>query len=340
MAIKITQNIINNIEPTGRIFEIRDADVKGFMIRVQQSGKASYYFAYSSPDGRRPKILIGDINTLTPQKARKIAQEYRLKVSQGIDPQAEIKERKEEQKKATASTLKVFIDTLYIPFIDTHHKTPRNAKLRLETFKTLWGDKPLSSFTHKQLEDYRQRRLETVKPATINREMNVLQGLFTKAIEWGYIDETPFKRLKSLKVDSKGVIRHLSDTEEKTLRQALRQRDKDARMKRQSSDEWHMQRGYELHTARYDNHTYIDYLEPFILLALNTGMRKGELLTLTWGDVKLNQSLFSLRGENTKSSQSRTIHMSKEAREMIQHQYLQTQIQERHIRMLKQLLKT
>ncbi len=57
----------------------------------------------------------------------------------------------------------------------------------------------------------------------------------------------------------------------------------------------------------------MDYLEPAVILTLNTGMRKGELLSLCWCDIDLNQRVLNIKGENTKSSQSRNIPLNEEA---------------------------
>ena len=36
-------------------------------------------------------------------------------------------------------------------------------------------------------------------PATVNRDLAVMKGMFTKAIEWGYAVENPVKRVKFLR---------------------------------------------------------------------------------------------------------------------------------------------
>lgn len=48
------------------------------------------------------------------------------------------------------------------------------------------------------------------------------------------------------------------------------------------------------------------HLHAFITLALNTGCRTGELLTLTWDNVHLNRSYLTIR--NTLSKNGRTVH--------------------------------
>ncbi len=214
----------------------------------------------------------------------------------------------------TSKTLSYFVENHYRDYIETHHKQKATSFLYIGYFIAAWSHKNLEDINIKDLEDYRKKRLRQGRsPSTINREMNLLQGLFSKAIEWDVIKETPFRKLKPLKVNKKGITRYLSIHEERALREALRSRDAQKRNKREQSNEWHIQRKYKIHVPSYNNYSYVDYLEPAVLLALNTGMRKGELLSLCWRDIDLNQRMLNIKGENTKSSQSRNIPLNEEA---------------------------
>jgi hypothetical protein len=45
----------------------------------------------------------------------------------------------------------------------------------------------LSEITTKTVEEYKAQRLETVKPATVKKELALLKHMFTKAGEWSYV---------------------------------------------------------------------------------------------------------------------------------------------------------
>jgi hypothetical protein len=48
----------------------------------------------------------------------------------------------------------------------------------------------LSTITPKAIEEYKAQRLQQVKPATVNRELALLKGMFSKAMEWGFVKES------------------------------------------------------------------------------------------------------------------------------------------------------
>jgi integrase len=60
-----------------------------------------------------------------------------------------------------------------------------------------------------------------------------------------------------------------------------------------------------------------DHLKPILRTAYHTGMRKGEILNLTWDRVDLKAGLLRLRPEDTKTREGRTIPLTKELSEML-----------------------
>jgi len=67
------------------------------------------------------------------------------------------------------------------------------------------------------------------------------------------------------------------------------------------------------------------HLEPIITTALNTGMRKGEILALRWTDVDFDNDYIKVRHTISKSKKSRKVPISSYLRRLLLEQKLKTQ---------------
>jgi integrase len=154
-----------------------------------------------------------------------------------------------------------------------------------------------------------------VKPGTVNRDLVALKACLSKAVHWRFIAEHPLLRgVKLLKEDTSGVARFLSADEEARLRRSLASRDDDRRAARARANEWRRERGYELMP---EFGSYTDYLTPLVLVAMNTGLRRGELLELTWADLDLPRGILTVRGEGAKSGRTRHVPLNSEAQRVL-----------------------
>jgi site-specific recombinase XerD len=150
------------------------------------------------------------------------------------------------------------------------------------------GDLMLSKITVKQMENYKLKRLDEVEPATVNRELNTIKNLFRKAAEWGYLAQSPTADVKRIKT-SQQPFRFLSVEEIELLLDAC---------------------------AAAGNPQFYG----IVLTALNTGMRKGEILTLRWDKVDMKTGLIQVasgKDAHTKNYESRAIPMNRSLREFL-----------------------
>lgn len=100
-------------------------------------------------------------------------------------------------------------------------------------------------------EEEKARPVQCVKPATVNNELKVLSSLLSKAVLWGRLAEHPMKggKVKKLR-ESNTSERELTDEEEDRLLK--------------TSPAW---------------------LQDLIMVAVDTGLRRGELVGLSWDRV-------------------------------------------------------
>lgn len=169
--------------------------------------------------------------------------------------------------------LKDFVkDYLEYSSANKTYESHRRDKTSLKNLIPVFGDLYLFKITTQMIEHYKSRRLNKVEPATVNRELSCLKHIYTKAIEWGYVKENPARKVKLLK-EPVGRLRYL---EMEDIHRLINSCSKE--------------------------------LRPIVLVALNTGMRKGEILNLKWENIDFKNRLMSL--EKTKTNERRIIPMN------------------------------
>jgi integrase len=283
--------------------DVYDTKLPGFVLRIQKSGHASYRVIYA----RGKSLTIGKATDLKPAEAREQAHKVLGEAAKGEDPQ-------QQRKRQKAATLKSYIGTVYEPWLETNRKDGKAIAARLKTqFVTTMGSKKLHEVTPWLIEKWKSKRTKDgIKTATLNRDLNSLKAAFNRAVEWGYLDENPLAQVKPSKVDGSVTVRYLDSAEYERLCVALDQRQDEIRQERLNANEWRRIRGYPL-MPDLSAVDYVDHLKSIVLLALNTGMRRGELFNLQWSDVDLLRKELTVKGDGSKSGQTRHIPLAPEA---------------------------
>ena len=172
--------------------------------------------------------------------------------------------------------------------------TKRGADVEALRIKTLMGDKltlhKLSALSPLVLSEWIDGRAKVVSGSTINRELNIVSA----CINWGR------KRLMiQMENPVAGIIRpaqgkarerRLEDGEEAQLLEALEVAPRAGGRFSGMQNAW---------------------VRPVVLFALETAMRRGELLSLTWKDVDLKKRVAYL--EITKNGTARAVPLSSRA---------------------------
>jgi len=269
-----------------------------FWLRFRYGGDRHWHKINQFPLDGGQEVLATAIDT-----ARSKAREMLADLAAGKNPLAA----------PTELTFAKFVTEFYGPWVRANHKDPEGTLNRLALFGL--DEKPLRAIKLGHIEAWRTKTLAAGrKPATVNRRLNILKAALARAVDWDLLEEHPLKKLKPLRVDRRGVIRFLTPDEEARLLAELEARDATKRAERDSANAWRQKRGYDQLPPLG---TYCDDLTPIVLLAVNTGMRRGELWKLRWGDVDLKGGGLTIRGENSKAGQSRHIPLNTTARKVL-----------------------
>jgi integrase len=153
--------------------------------------------------------------------------------------------------------------------------------------------KKLSDVTADDIKKYRDGRLETVSKATVSREMNILAGMFTHAIkEWGYT--MPFNPVRMVKKPANADVRRdrrVTDDEIERILAAA---------------------GFKEGVAPK---TGVEYSAWAFLLAIETAMRLGEIVSIKVKDYKSEERHVKLW--RTKNGDDRNVPLSTRAMELL-----------------------
>ena len=294
----------NKIVPRSSAVEIRDTTIKGFILRIQPSGTMSYLVEY----GRGKRLTLCRVGEKTPAQARKMAEDVRSKARLARKTKMSAAQLREELIKELLGvdeikpaddeccTLEQFLDDRYGPWIQANRKYSERGQetKRLKSRFAELMDMRLDAVHPWLIEKWRLRNKKK-RPTTINRDIGALKAAFSRATEWGLLDVNPLAKIKLLRVDNTPKPRFLSDVEERRLLVAL-----DSRERRLLSA--HASANSPLASVRF-----ADHMKPMTLLAMNTGLRRGEIFSLTWGDLDLERRIVTVGGMNAKSGKTRHV---------------------------------
>jgi integrase len=163
------------------------------------------------------------------------------------------------------------------------HKSHKVEKYRIQTLKRYLGDQRVSTLSPALVCKYRDTRLKVVSPASLKRELVILSSVLNTAIkEWGInLQQNPVSMVSLPKIGNDRDRRLEAGEEEKLL-------------------------------------TASGELKQIIIIALETGMRRGEILNIKKSHIDFNrQTLFI---PLTKTDTPRTIPLSSRAIEALREQ--------------------
>jgi integrase len=145
--------------------------------------------------------------------------------------------------------------------------------------RPFFGAVKLAEVRRADVQKYVTYRSSKVSPGSVVKELNVLKHLLGLAVEWELIPTNPARAVKSPRVPA-GRVRYLQPTELSTVLGLC--------------PEW---------------------LRPLIVLAVSTGMRRGEILGLRWLDIDQRNNRILI--PQTKNGHGRVVYLNSLAQQAI-----------------------
>lgn len=280
-------------------YEVRADKPVGLILRVQPTGSRTYYVQVS----RQQRVRIGPAGVFTLKQAIEKANEILR------DPESARK------RVGTADTLGAYIDLHYEPHALAKLKNGAESVARVKAVWQKLLSKRIADITANMVDKMRNDRLlEDIAPATVNRDVSALSGIFSHWVRNNKGTVHPLADLEPLAVADDETIRYLTPDEARRLRQALAERDAAAAAARASANEWRLARGKEPYP---EISGYSDHMTPMVLLSLNTGLRRGELFSLKWDAVDMRLRTLTVLASHSKGNKTRHIPLNTEAMEVL-----------------------
>lgn len=175
----------------------------------------------------------------------------------------------------------------YAKEIAKGRKGERWDQVRLKVFTERWGNLSVMQFSRLDIERWRDERLQTVQASTINRELNLLSAVMSAAVKWRWCQGNP--------------VRHVDRPRNPAHRERIISLyERDTLVKAMGLDVDSL----SVETRRHE-------LAIVFLVALETAMRLGEIVGLTWDNVFLSQQYVKLL--DTKNGTDRDVPLTTSA---------------------------
>lgn len=275
---RLTHRGIARLEAGRWMTDYWDDRMPGFALRAHPSGTKTYIYRYRGPDGKRRRYTIGRYPTLPLADARDIARELAVKIAKGEDPQA-VKEAKRRGEMA-----ETFAELAEAYLRDTQRRKVKSWKSYQATLKKhllpVWANREASSIERRDVIKVIDRAAETCKPSVANLIHAVIGMVFAFGVRQDLVEKNPTIGLKR-KYETKGRDRFLSPSEIRRLWNAL-------------DDEMLHQRSA-------------------VRMALLTAQRIGEVLSMRWEDLDLEERVWTIPAEVAKNGLAHRVPLTPQA---------------------------
>ena len=179
VKLTLTKRTVEALEPADKPWIAWDDKLTGFGVRVQPSGARTFVVNYRAGDGGRKapnkRVTLGRYGRITPDKARRMAQELLGRVAGGEDPATE---------RAGARGM----PTLEEAFEDYMAANPNRKRTTVERYRQNmrvnlpdWRARPLAAITRRDIEGRFHLITEEHGWATANQTISLLRSIYRRS---------------------------------------------------------------------------------------------------------------------------------------------------------------
>ncbi len=272
VRLTLTKRTVDALEPAGKPWIAWDDKLSGFGVRVQPSGTRTFIVNYRAGDGGRKapnkRVTLGRYGRITPDRARRMAQELLGRVAAGDDPAG---------KRAAARGIPT-LEEAFEDYMDANPKRkPRTVELYRQNLRVCFGDwaaRALDRIDRRDVEARFNRITGDNGWAAANQAVSMLRAIYRRSC----IDHEGLRNPVELWIAGGGRF--------------------NAKRRRRISAPSEVLPRWR---AGMDAVGLPPAHRDIVAIGVYTGMRLGEIVSLRWERVDLERRI--LRVEETKTGE-------------------------------------
>ncbi|MDR9419500.1 tyrosine-type recombinase/integrase [Gracilimonas sp.] len=281
MEKNLTDAYVKTVASPKRI-EIFDTSKSGLALRVNPSGYKSFFYRYRF-GGKIKRFTIGGYPSVSLAEARRRADELRVQVHAGEDPQGEKQRLKNKEAPKTIGELADLFEEEYIER-ELKESTQSSYKSRLNKIRKKFSKYSVDEVTRGDVKRF-LKKIADKQPYNANRVQAIFSKMYSFAFEEEYTDNHPLKRLSKFGEEETRDTNYYPE-DIRNLWQAMEE-------EREPT-------------------------QSLIKLLLITGQRLGETSRMKWADIDTENALWIIPKKETKGDRVHVVPLSDKAIEVLE----------------------
>ncbi|MEX0719948.1 MAG: tyrosine-type recombinase/integrase [Balneolaceae bacterium] len=150
---KLTHRFVKGLQPPKKPIEYYDENESGLILRLSETGSKTFAYRYRF-SGETRRFTIGKFPEVSLSDARAKIRELKVRINDGIDPQAEKKKRRYKPKELTFKELADIFSKQHLPTLAASTRKEYQRQIDSELLgKHKWGDLRVSEFTSQHVRE-------------------------------------------------------------------------------------------------------------------------------------------------------------------------------------------
>jgi integrase len=277
--IKLTKSSIDVLPTPSSDVIYWDAGCPGFGVKITPKGRKVFVVLYRTggAGSKLRKYTIGPYGRVTLHQARVAAQKVFAAKLEGRDLAAE---RGEARRRIVADRVEDLMETFIVQHVSQNRSAYEISRLLRREMGRSWTGRSIHEITKRDVVEVISAIQQRGAPGTANKTLKVIKTFLRWCVGRAVLDRSP---AEGVPLPAKVVARDRVLTDRELARIIL--------------------------AAREMRGPYGGIVE---LLAL-TGQRREEVAGMPWGELDLNQRVWTLPKSRTKNAKEHAVHLSEQA---------------------------